>query len=67
MYCCAGLVDLRTLSCAGCTGFMPAAVQALAGMQGLQELNLRGVMPSPGTVHCLTALQALTGTMSCVQ
>ena len=32
-------------------------------MQGLIELNLRGVMHSagPATVHTLTALQALTG------
>ena len=60
---CAGLAELRTLSCASCTGFRPDAVQALASMKGLIELNLRGVMPSPGpaTLRTLTALQALTG------
>ena len=64
-FCCAGLVELRTLSCASCTGFRPTAVQALTSMQGLMELNLRGVMHSPGlgTLHCLTALQALTRTL----
>lgn len=65
-FCCAGLAVLRTLSCASCTGFTPTAVQALAGMQGLIELNLRGVMHSAGlgTLQFLTALQALTRTLS---
>ena len=62
-YCCAGLAELKTISCASCTGFAPAAVQALASMHRLVELNLRGLMPL-ATVHCLTALQALTGLLS---
>lgn len=37
-------------------------MKALAGMHRLVELNLRGIMPL-GTLHSLTALQALSGTL----
>ena len=56
----AGLSNLHVLSCAGCAGFTAAAVQAIARMHSLVEVNLRGWMPN-ANVTALTALQTLHG------
>lgn len=55
-----GLQQLHGISCASCTGFMPAAVSAIGSMHGLLELNMKGPM-SLGSLQSLTALKALTG------